>query len=68
MVVNTLDESENKTGAPKLKITKKQNASIILHIPKEKLSLSSSSEALGNMAASASAMLVFIFVCICIIY
>ena len=47
MVVNSVDDSD-KTGAPKLKITKKQKSSIILHIPKDKLSLSSSSEALGN--------------------
>ena len=48
MVVNSIDDSD-KTGAPKLKITKKQKSSIILHIPKEKLSLSSSSETLGTL-------------------
>ena len=49
MVVNAvIDDSENRAVAPKLKITKKQTSSIVLHIPKEKLSLSSSGEALGH--------------------
>ena len=55
MVVNSVDDSD-KTGAPKLKITKKQNSSIILTIPKDKLALSSSSEALGNNPVGATKM------------